>query len=100
MGMMKNYLLDLLRLCSDQQFGQDAVEWAILTGFVKLTYDREKDLRLIMGEPGKPDTGNYAEITEAYQRVIRRDYDALLESHQPLLEEILPPGVAAYTKAL
>lgn len=62
MGMMKNYLLGLLTLCSEEQFGQDAIEWAITTGFIHLSYDREEDLRLIMGEPGQPDTGKYSEI--------------------------------------
>ncbi len=85
---MKNYLLDLLCSCSDQQFGQDAVEWAIVTGFVRLTYDREKDLRLIMGEPGKPETGSYPEIVEAYQRVVQKNYEDLIESYHPLLEEL------------
>ena len=38
MGMMKKYLLNLLTLCSDEQFGQDAVEWAIMNGNIHLTY--------------------------------------------------------------
>src|ERR1035438_9483696 len=45
MGMMKNYLMELLHLCSDQQFGQDAVEWAIVNGHLQLTYDLQHDLR-------------------------------------------------------
>ena len=49
MGMMKNYLLQLLCLCSDQQFGQDAVERAIQTGRIQLTYDLDRDLQLILG---------------------------------------------------
>jgi hypothetical protein len=72
MGMMKNYLLDLLHLCSDEQFGQDAVEWAIASGSVKLTYDLQSDLRRIMGEPGVPDSGLYPLIVENYQRVARQ----------------------------
>jgi hypothetical protein len=86
MGMMKNYLLNLLHLCSDQQFGQDAVEWAIVSGFVKLTYNLEEDLRLIMGEPGKPETGAYPSIIEAYQSVIRREWT---DDSKELLESIL-----------
>ncbi len=77
MGIMKNYLLDLLRLCSEEQFGQDAVEWAILSGRVALTYQRERDLRAIMGEPGKPDTGNYSEILEAYRSVLRKQQTSI-----------------------
>jgi hypothetical protein len=91
MGMMKNYLLELLHLCSDEQFGQDPVEWGILSGFITLTYDLQQDLRLIMGEPGKPETGQYPDLVEAYQRVIRERNESLLESYQPLLEEILRP---------
>ena len=72
MGMIKQYVLELLHLCSDQQFGQAAIEWAILTGKIKLTYDRETDLRFIMGEPGKPDTGYYNTIIIAY-RMFRCD---------------------------
>ena len=70
MGMLKHYVLELVCLCSDQQFGQDAVDWAVTTGFIRLAYNREQDLRLIMGEPGKPETGKYAEIIEAYRRVL------------------------------
>ena len=87
MGMMKNYLLELLHLCSEEQFGQDAVEWAITVGLVKLSYDLERDLRLIMGEPGKPETGSYSDVIEAYQRVIRQEWT---DGDAELLEEILP----------
>jgi len=74
--MIKQYLLELLHLCSDQQFGQDAVEWAILTGRIRLTFDKERDLRLIMGEPGNPEGGRYSDIVEAYQRIISQDQPA------------------------
>ena len=30
MGMMKQYLLKLLQQCSEEKFGQDAIEWAVL----------------------------------------------------------------------
>src|SRR5436309_5571807 len=59
MGMMKNYMLELLHRCSDQQLGQDAVEWAVVSGRIRLSYNLEADLRLIMGEPGKPETGKF-----------------------------------------
>jgi len=55
-------------------FGQEAVEWAILSGLITLTYDLEQDLRLIMGEPGKPETGAYPSIVEAFQRIIRHEW--------------------------
>jgi hypothetical protein len=86
MGMMKNYLLKLLSHCSDEQFGQDAVEWGITSGFIKLTYDLETDLRCIMGEPGKPETGAYPDLVEAYQRVIRMDWE---DADHGVPEEIL-----------
>jgi hypothetical protein len=60
MGMMKNYLLNLLQQCSEEQFGQDAIEWAITSGLVKLTYDSERDIRESMSR--------YDEIIEAYRR--------------------------------
>jgi hypothetical protein len=59
MGMMKNYLLNLLAQCSEENFGQDAIEWAILSGLVHLTYDLDRDLHQIMPR--------YDEIIEAYR---------------------------------
>ena len=76
MGMVKNYLIGLVCLCSEEAFGQDAVDWAIETGLVQLTYHREQDLRLIMGEPGKPETGQYDAIIEAYQRFLAEEHEA------------------------
>ena len=91
MGMTKNYFLKVLENCSEHQFGQDAVEWAIVTGHVKLTGNLQKDLISIMGEPGKPETGKYDDICEAYRRV-REDLNAQsMDAMQPLLEEILRP---------
>ncbi|HZR21211.1 MAG TPA: hypothetical protein VFE51_28275 [Verrucomicrobiae bacterium] len=58
--MMKNYLLKLLEQCSEEQFGQDAIEWAINTGLVRLTYQPDADVRSIMLR--------YDEIIEAYRR--------------------------------
>jgi len=88
---MKNYLLTLLQQCSEEQFGQDAVEYAIVSGAVTLTYDLETDLRTIMGQPGKPETGQYDAICEAYQRVCRDLEQQTAEVMQPLIEEILRP---------
>jgi hypothetical protein len=76
MGMMKNYLLNLMTACSDEKFGQDAVEWAIMTGRIHLTYDFQTDLRMIMGEPGKPETGQYDHICEAWRRTCRAHDEA------------------------
>jgi len=116
MGAMKNYLLTLLENCSEEKFGQDAVEWAIVCGHVQLTYDLDTDLRLIM-DPVSPqskvqspqsddDSGlktadcgltRYDQIIEAYQRHCREQRDALVELYQStgLLEEILRPVRAA-----
>ena len=60
MGMMKNYLLNLLQQCSEEQFGQDAIEWAVVSGLVRLTYDLDHDIRESMSR--------YDEIIEAYRR--------------------------------
>jgi len=75
MGQMKNYLLKVLENCSEEQFGQDAVEWAINTGMVRLNYTLEADLRTIMGEPGKPETGKYDDIIEGWRRYCREQED-------------------------
>ena len=60
MGMMKNYLLRLLEQCSEEKFGQDAIEWSIMSGLVHLTYDFDRDIREIMPR--------YDEIIEGYRR--------------------------------
>jgi hypothetical protein len=59
MAMMKNYFLKLLQQCSEEKFGQDAVEWAIVSGLVRLSYDFERDVREIMSR--------YDEIIEGYR---------------------------------
>jgi hypothetical protein len=60
MGMVKNYLLNLLQQCSEEKFGQDAIEWAVVSGLVPLTYDLEGDIRETMSR--------YDEIIEGYRR--------------------------------
>jgi hypothetical protein len=60
MGMMKNYLLTLLQQCSEEQFGQDVIEWAIVTGRVRLSYELDTDVRSIMSR--------YDELIEAYRQ--------------------------------
>lgn len=44
MGMMKNYLLRLQEAVSEHAFGQEAVEHAVFTGQIKLTYEFDKDV--------------------------------------------------------
>ena len=93
MGMTKNYLLKIQENCCDQRFGQEAIEWAIVSGWITLTGDLQKDLVTIMGEPGKPETGQYDAIIEAYQRTCREQGDALVDLYHAsgLFEEILRP---------
>ena len=91
MGMTKNYLLKILENCSEHQFGQDAVEWAIYSGWVQLTGDLQTDLIAIMGQPGKPETGQYDAICEMYRRRVRELDEQTTEAMQPLIEEILRP---------
>jgi len=67
MGAMKQYLLKVLSLCCEHNFGQEAVQHAIFTGRIRLTYNLDQDLRLIMGEPGHPEDSLYPELVEEYQ---------------------------------
>ena len=90
---MKNYLLTILENCSDENFGQEAVEWAIMEGHLTLTYDLQTDLRAIVGEPGKPETGRYDEFCAGYRQHCRNHEAALVASYETsgLLAEILKP---------
>src|SRR6516162_6360569 len=82
MGMMKNYLLNLLQQCSEEQFGQHAVEWAIVSGLVRLTYDSDRDVREIMSR--------YDEIIEAYRRSVAQA--PLRPAAQPAPMQRATPG--------
>src|ERR1019366_2335409 len=100
MSAMKNYLLKLLENCSDEAFGQDAVEHAILTGAFKPSYVLETDLRFIFSpvpdpatallEPARPET-HYDRFCAAYRDTCRKNESVLAASyeHSGLLEEIL-----------
>lgn len=44
MGMLKNYLLRLQESVSEHSFGQEAVEHAVFTGLLKLTYEFDQDV--------------------------------------------------------
>ena len=115
---MKNYLLTILEQCSEEKFGQDAVEHALVTGALTLTYNLTTDLHTIFdrrsnccdappqgecaadgarrcrqcGERATFET-NYDRFIEAYQRQCREHGDALVEIYRTsgLLEEILRP---------
>ena len=76
MGMMKNYLLTLLQRCSEEQFGQDAIEWAIVSGLVRLSYRLDPDIRAIMSR--------YDEIIEAYRRSIAQGTRELYKTPAPM----------------
>jgi len=48
---MKHYLNSLLCLCAPENgFAQDAIEWAIVGGYVRLEYDLDDDMGAIMGQ--------------------------------------------------
>ncbi len=106
MGQIKNYLLRLQELCSDQKFGQDAVEWAVLSGWFKPTYNLEADLCRIFSpqmtqtnadsasapsaqSADLPPETLYDQMCEAWRRRCRELEEQSWESMQPLLEEIL-----------
>lgn len=76
MGMMKNYLLNLLQQCSEEQFGQDAIEWAITAGLVRLTYDLDRDIHETMSR--------YDEIIEGYRRALTQSPAAAPRRHAPM----------------
>ena len=76
MAMMKNYFLKVLQQCSEEKFGQDAVEWAIVSGLVRLSYDLEGDVREIMSR--------YDEIIEGYRRSLARATDGGSIPHAPM----------------
>ena len=71
--------MNLLQQCSEEQFGQDAVEWAIVSGLVRTTYDLDRDVHEIMSR--------YDEIIEAYRQspaeAINRRVKAPMERATP-----------------
>lgn len=85
MSMMKNYLLKLQEQCSVQQFGQDAIEWAVISGWIKLTYHLDDDVRIIMDQ--------YDNLIDAYRRRIAELEEQTLDAMQPLIAQI--PGLGA-----
>lgn len=48
MGAFKNYLLTLEEHCSDNLFGQDAIEYAVFTGLIPLSYNLDEDVQRIV----------------------------------------------------
>lgn len=84
MGMIKNYLLSVICSCSEHEFGQDAVEYAVSMGLVKLTGNLNDDVAAIMKD--------YDDIVENYRKQLASNEAALLLSYGPLLEEITRAG--------
>jgi hypothetical protein len=76
MGMMKNYLLNLLQQCSEERFGQDAIEWAIASGLVRLTYDLDRDIHESMSR--------YDEIIDGYRRSLAQSAHKPASPHAPM----------------
>jgi hypothetical protein len=50
MGYVKQYLLRLEESASDEQFGQDAVRWAVESGMIKLTGKTQYDQNTIAAQ--------------------------------------------------
>ena len=100
MGMMKNYLYSLV-CCVEEQFGQDAIEWAIFSGWFTPSYHYETDVAAIFAVvetiPGEKPVTQYDRILEAYRRVFQRneaecDLALATANHlEPLFCEILRP---------
>ena len=123
MAAIKQYLLTLLQNCSDEPFGQDAVEHAIMTGKLQLTYNMETDLHQIFDQRSAcceaPPHGavttdhsrglcaqcrrpsafkmRYDDFINAYQATRQRNLESLTDSYSGLLEEILRPAPLAVT---
>jgi hypothetical protein len=76
MGMVKNYLLNLLQQCSEKKFGQDAIEWAITSGLVRLTYNLDQDIHEAMSR--------YDEIIEAYRVSLAQSAHKPLNQRAPM----------------
>lgn len=74
--MMKNYLLNLLQQCSEHRFGQDAIEWAIVSGLVRLTYDLDRDIHETMSR--------YDEIIEGYRESLADSADKPANQRAPM----------------
>ena len=76
-----NWINELCALSSPHRFGQDAVFWAVMSGFIVPKYENlDADLRLIHGIPGES-FGRYDEICEAYRRSCR-NADVIEEATQ------------------
>lgn len=97
--MTGKYLLELLERCSDEKFGQDAIDFAITTGEITLTYNLEADCRRIFAPVAEPETPNakpetvYDRLCATWRQVCRENDQQLVDSYieSGLMEEILRP---------
>ncbi|HEY6167335.1 MAG TPA: hypothetical protein VI454_04805 [Verrucomicrobiae bacterium] len=81
--MMKNYLLHLLETCAPEDVvAQDAIEHALLTGRLVLSYELDTDQRMIAGQ--------FPEIVADYHRLQARNEALLTASYGPLLDQFAP----------
>lgn len=95
--MIKRYVENFITQCSDQKFGQDAVEWAILQGRLTLTFHLATDLAAVHAPlpaeaqtPGEKPLTRYDQLIEEFQLETRGQVELLMASYAPLLEQILP----------
>ena len=95
MGMLKRYLENFVGQCSDQATGQDAVLWAVQSGRFKLSFTLDDDLTRMMGSPDPAadvkEEREYDRIITEYQAMLQTNRDALVESYEPLFEQIHAP---------
>lgn len=77
---MKDYLLKFLTTAAPENgFAQDALEWAVLNGLLKLTGDLETDVRQAMQQ--------YDIIIESYHDILRAE-EAYRDAFGDLLAQI------------
>lgn len=70
MGSIKNYLLTVITACAPEDgFAQDAIEYALVSDLIPLTYHPGHDVCVIMGQ--------YDKIIDNY-RAVRRECEPLL----------------------
>ena len=104
---LKRYLETLLHRCSDQAFGQDAVDHAIVTGAFPLTYVLDTDLAALFAPVGPPlsnccaapavdalsgDSGRCARCGDGAHFAAETRYDQCVQTYQQVCrqhEEVL-----------
>ena len=81
MGMMKHYLNNLICACApESSTDQDALEHAVMMGWIGLAYDLDTDRMTLLGQMD--------EIRRGYAEVVRKNMDELFDSYEPLLAQI------------